>query len=130
MSVTFFMPEAPTEQYIPYADDPTFVDTRPVFPFTDMNLSNSNAVAILEVIAPFSDLVSLCGSWDGLLLDRVIQNTLVALNMRVEALVTPTVVDGNFIFCGRDKDYVERRLHEMLYLLTTAKKHGYAVAYG
>lgn len=49
MSVTFWCPDAPTEPYVPYPDkDPDYVEQRSTLP--ELNLANSNAVAMLELM--------------------------------------------------------------------------------
>ena len=128
VSITFFIPGAPVELVAPYADDPEYTEVRPVKPYIDVNMANSNAHAIMKVIAPFTVDFEY-GEWKDDVLDTVIQNTLKALNTNHERLTTPTVVDGNFISFGRDVDYVTRRLRDMLELLTVARRYGHSVCY-
>lgn len=128
MSVTFFCPEAPTETFVPYEDEPDYTETRPVAPFTEVNMANSNAIAILAVVMPSA--VYYGGTWEGGVLDTAIKNTTLALNRNPESLTTPDVHDGNFHMFGRDMDYVTRRLTELLHLFVTAKQHGLRVCYG
>lgn len=128
MSVTFFCPEAPTETFVPYEDEPEYTETRPVAPFTEVNMANNNAIAMLRVIMPAS--VDLYGTWEGSVLDKAIKNTLLALNRDLESLTTPDVHDGNFHMFGRDKDYATRRLTELLNLFVVTKQHGFRVCFG
>lgn len=128
MSVTFFCPDAPTETFVPYEDEPEYTETRPVAPFTEVNMANSNAIAMLRVIMPAA--VDWCGTWEGGVLDTAIKNTLLALNRDPESLTTPDVHDGNFHMFGRDQDYVTRRLTELLNLFVVAKQHGFRVCFG
>lgn len=129
MTITFFIPGAPTETFVPYEDEPDYTEERPVKPYTEVNMANSNAVAILRVIAPFAD-DPFGGKWEGAVLDTVIKNTMKALNLNPEGLVTPTLREGNMITFGRDMDYVTRRLSDMLELLTVARTYGHPVCYG
>lgn len=129
MSVTFRCPEAPKEIVVPYDDEPEYSEERSVSPYTELNFANSNASDILRQIDPNADFESLCGRYSGATLDTVIANTLLALNSKTEVLVKPTTRDGNIISFGRDPDYVERRLGELLSLFVAAKKAGYSVVF-
>ena len=130
MSVTFFMPDAPTEKYEPYPDEPGYMEERPVAPFTELNMANSNAVAILAVIDPGADYTG--GRWEGEKLERVFKRTMKALNRgaTVSSLTLPARQEGNFYEGGRDVEYVTRRLTEMAELLRVAIQHRMAVNYG
>lgn len=128
MSVTFFIPDAPTEVVYPYPDEPEYRETRPVAPFIELNMANSNAADVLEKIAPWAD--PYCGTWGEGELRRVQRATMLVLNRDPASLVKAPVQDGNFYECGRDMDYVTRRLTQMLTLVTVALQHGLSVSYG
>ncbi len=131
MSVTFFMPDAPTEQWEPYPEEePGYLETRPVAPFTEVNMANSNAVAILAVIDPGADYTG--GRWEGEKLEAVFKRTMKALNRgdTVASLTLPAAQEGRFYECGRDVDYVTRRLTDMAELVRVAIQHKFPVNYG
>lgn len=130
MSVTFWMPEAPTEKVQPYDDEPDYWDERPVAPFVEINMANSNAAAIMAVIDPAGD--ASCGRWEGEKLQAVFQRTMKALNREgtVASLTEPDRQEGRMFYCGRDEDYVTRRLTDMATLLRVAIQHNMAVSYG
>lgn len=134
MSVTFWVPQAPTVKVAPFEDEPDFFVDEPVAPFSELNLSNSNAAAILAVVAPHLDFSDgdLCGRWEGDELDRVISATTKALNKRsmVSSLVVPDSQEGRIVTFGRTQEYVERRLSDLLDLLVAARRHNYYVSFG
>ncbi len=129
MSVTFWIPQAPQVRVEPYPEEePGYMETRPAAPFIEMNLSNSNACAMLDLILPGADING--GAFEGELLHRVRRNVFKLLNINPEKFVEASVVEGNFYSGGRDMDYAHRRLTEMLVLLTLAIQHGFHVVYG
>ena len=73
MSVTFWMPDAPTQRVAPYPDEPDFFVNEPVAPFTEINMATGNACAILALVSP-QDLdpegYDPCGTWDQAALAR------------------------------------------------------------
>lgn len=136
MSVTFFCADAPTEKFEPYPDDePGYTETRPVAPFTEINLANGNAFDILRVLDP-AVAPDYCGTWDQGKLRAIHARLMVTLNTaRRDALVTPDTVTQEPGCCvmhsfGRDAEYVTRRLTQFLDLITVALQHGYDVSYG
>ena len=133
MSVTFFIPNAPTEVVHPYADEPDYTETVPVAPYFDINVSNSNAVALLTILDPGADVSrGLVGKWSGDKLHYVLKRTLKALNIEscTKGLLFDGYQDGNFVYCGRDQDYMTRRLTAFAQLLQLAIKNGEEVCYG
>lgn len=129
MSVTFFIPQAPVERIQPYPDtSPEFWDVVPVAPFSELNLSNSNAAAILQAVAPWAD--SCCGTWEGETLHRVRKSIARVLNQTPEILVVEGRVEYNYVMQGRDLAYVYDRLTRLMEIIVTATKHGFYVCYG
>lgn len=131
MSVTFWIPQAPTELVRPFADEPEYTCEEAIPPFTEINMANGNARAILEMIYP-EDGGDLCGQWEGPILDKIIRRLLDAVNRRasVEALTIDTMIFGrNRVLCGHDEDYVRGRLTQLMVLARAAKDHGFYVVY-
>lgn len=120
MSVTFWMPQAPTERVQPYPDEPEYWEDRPVAPFIEFNLSNSNAAAMMRLLCPAAthdSEIEPCGEFSLEEMARLRQQCILVLNTTRKELeyVDPfierkpghaTVHHG-----GRDEDYVTRRLN-------------------
>jgi hypothetical protein len=70
-----------------------------------------------------------CGEWAGQKLHVVRETCFRILNTRPHLWESPTVQDGNFITCGRNEDYVGRKLTAMLELLAVATKLGDSVVW-
>ncbi len=129
MSVTFWMPQAPQVRIEPYPDDePGYFEIVPASPFTELNMANSNAADLLELLG--KDTEYLCGEWEAKDIDAVYVKTMILLNKRPDVYMRDTVVEDNFISCGRDMSYVTRRLTDMLELLKVAREHGFCVCFG
>lgn len=130
MSVTFFMPDAPTVKIQPYEDEPNYWEEVPASPFVEINMANSNAAAILAVIDPGADYTG--GRWELEKLHAVFKRTMKALNRddTVSSLILADTQVGNLFECGRDMDYVTRRLTDMANLLRIAIQHKMPVNYG
>lgn len=129
MSVTFWMPQAPQVRIEPYPEDePGYFEEVPVAPFTEVNMTNANAAALLALLGQYTE--DLCGEWAGAKLDSVHRKVMILLNTTPERFMEDHYVQGNFISSGRDMDYVTRRLTDMLHLLTVAKRYGFRVSYG
>lgn len=147
MSVTFWCPEAPTEKKTvtcwvcdgEFSDDQpcdfckntgTDEETVPVAPFTELNLANGNAQAILDIIDPNGQHPDLTGKWSGDKLSEVLSNVTRTLNTnRRELLVINDSHYGNMSSRGRDLNYVIRRLTTFQHLLKAAQEHGYRVVF-
>lgn len=133
MSVTFWMPQAPVTRVQPYPEDePDYWVTEPVAPFTEVNMANGNALAMLDLMLPGLDHGDMCGQWEGDTLAQVHRNCMRALNSpeRRGGALADDVQEGNFLMFGRSDDYVTRRLKQMLELVTTAQLHGFYVSFG
>lgn len=147
MSITFWAPEAPTREVVPFPDqDPDFKQQASDLP--EVNLSNTNALAMLE-------LMGLPAAYDGEVppeaMGPVIERLMRAANepgARAPALLEPAVVQGalrpraqedNVTYLGRgptvciggrDDAYVARRSRHLLELFTQARAKGYRVCWG
>jgi len=140
MSVTFWMPRAPTQRVAPYSDEPDFFVNEPVKPFMELNLTAGNANAILQLISPddVGDEYDPCGTWDQAALARVRTATIRALNTQIDsrALLAPTDTGGpgtgmcRVITGGRSEQYVTKRLEGFLALTKVAMDHGFDVSFG
>ncbi len=103
MSVTFWCPDAPTTEVVPYPDtDPDFVDQVSELP--EINLSNSNARALLEMIGlPCSgDLVGMIqpdelSAW----IERL--RSLLDDGLARAPFLEPTTVNGTVLMPGGSK---------------------------
>jgi hypothetical protein len=126
------MPQAPVFRHQPYADEPDYLVVDPVEPFTEINLSNMNATAMLAAILPDEDHEELYGAWEGAKLAQVQANCvrLLTNKLRRSTAYLEPVQEGNWFTGGRDEEYVYRRLSELLELVTVAQEHGFYVSYG
>ena len=154
VSVTFWCPDAPCERYIPYPDEPDYVESRSILP--ELTVSNSNAQAICELAGLVSDeyqsgelsVAELDGPMKRL---RALMEDSVA---RAAGLEPPTFNDevlpngttfaaayhelgtsrrrlGCVVFSlGRSDDYLRDRAARLLALFEAAKQHGYRVVWG
>lgn len=142
MSVTFWMQQAPLERVQPYEDEPDYFTQQPVAPFTEVNLANSNAIALVEQIDPksvhrYEDGVDVYGEWDMLKLIMV-EGRLRALQtmyQKREQLILDPFVSQQPGQCtmhhgGRDHDYIERLVERMLELVRVAREHEFPVTFG
>jgi len=157
MSITFWCPEAPTEPHVPYPDqDPEFVIQRSTLP--ELNLSNSNALAILDLIGLAKNTESnYCGTVQVSQLSEVITRMHRVLQDPVEraAALEPATVNnvpvvpgqpslGDLLNIklaqknkgptmyggGRTDDYIRTRVSALLSVFEAAKSHGYTVSWG
>lgn len=137
MSVTFWMPQAPTEKVTPYPDEPDYQETRPVAPFTEMNVSNSNAYALMELIDP--SLISedgVFGTWEVKDMPEIRQRIIwvLATKAKEAAYVDPFIQQEpgrcKVFHNGRDEEYVSSRLTSLCLMLATAMEHGFSVSIG
>jgi hypothetical protein len=128
MSIDFWIPQAPVEQYRPFPeDDPDWLSVRPVEPFTELNMANDNAYAFLRELGCHGD----CGEWNADELDRVYRKLMVLRNGTAgERLETPDVKEQNFYMMGRHTAYVQDRLDRLLAIVKAAREHGFSVVWG
>ena len=139
MSITFWIPQAPVERVTPYPDmDPEYREVRCVEPFVEINMTASNANAILALIDPESVNFGEDphGEWDRTALARVRTATLYALNSGAKGDAVLPDEEGTgaggcrVVYYGRDLDYVTRRLENFLALTKVAMDHGFSVTFG
>lgn len=147
MSITFWCPAAPTEEVFekcvycdgtlrhPYVmggvcnscnkEGGEYVQ-RSTFP--EINMSNSNAYAFLEL---FGLELDYCGSIPvEVLPDLAVKAKLLSVGITAPFLEKETVEEGNIILCGRDTEYVRRRGSELFDLFHKAHQAGYPVVWG
>lgn len=140
MSVTFWIPKAPTQRVQPYPiEEPDWWVNEPVEPFFEINLANANAAAILALIDPGSVGVDGCyGSWQVADLARVRSATIKALNTEIQnrAQEDPWESGGpgtgqcRIVSGGRSAEYVTRTLERFLALTKVAMDHGFTIQFG
>jgi hypothetical protein len=143
MSVTFSMNQAPVERYQPEPiDDPEWFSIRPVAPFTEINLGNSNAIAIMQLIDPQNvhyddESVNVYGEWDMAKLDVVYKRVMTLLNKprKQEPLYFDPFVSSKpgcmtVYHGGRDQDYTERTLTHFLEMINVARQHEFPISFG
>lgn len=129
MSITFWMPQAPQVRIEPYPEDePGYYETIPAKPFSEVNMANSNAYALMQLIDPAADPD--CGTWQGDKLHSIRKSLMRLLNLKPEQFCAADFVDGNLHSCGRDMDYVTRRLNDMLVLVVVAIENDFSICYG
>ncbi len=131
MSVTFFIPQAPTTKVQPYEDEPDFWDEEYISPYFDINMSNCNAGAFLREIDPMAADV-LAGQWDRHKLQAIRRKLLRLINSHkeIQSLCDPAYQDGNFYYGGRDEYYILTRARAMLALVKLAMDNGYTISFG
>lgn len=136
MSITFDMPAAPTEEYEAYPEEePGFMMTRPVAPFTEINLSNGNAFDMLRKIDP-ARVPDCFGQWEVADLPRLHRTIMRLLNTnKREELYLDPFIDQSPGKCrmfsgGRDEEHVTRTLQRFLQLISTAQQHGFVISWG
>lgn len=134
MSITFSCQDVAYEEYYPFADSPdpearAFKDTRPVAPFFDLNMANGNAMDLMEAVGIPQNY---CGSMTPAAAKQLLPDVILLLgnNAGVMQLVEPTVREGNMIYCGRDSEYVTRRLTQLATLLALAVKYDKTIVWG
>ena len=129
MSITFFCPDAPTTKIKPYPEEePDYEVEVPLEPWIDINMSNGNAHAFLREIDP-DNASSSEGRWDRAKLEEVKARLLVLQNDPEELVADPARI-GNIRMCGRDMEYVVRRINDLLTLINLTLEHNYEVCYG
>lgn len=156
MSITFWCPQAPTEQFVPYPEDePDYVETRSTLP--EVNLSNSNALAMLELMGLGIGPDSYCGTVDADRLADVIERLkrLVADPVQRTPALEPATVNGvpqgpcqdlasllrmklapveqrgpTVYAGGRSDSYVRSRAQALLAVFEAARAHGFEVVWG
>lgn len=143
MSVTFWMPQAPVErvEFDP-VDWPGDYEIRAVEPFMEINMTTSNAYAILELISP-GDLhvdEDPCGTWEMTDLARIRTRLLKVINGRSEVRAQAYLANQEsggpgsgscrVLIFGRDMEYIDRRLGDFLALTKVAMDHGFSVQFG
>lgn len=137
MSVTFWMDQAPVERIAPYADEPDYYEVRPVEPFTEMNVSNVNAAALMRLVDP--SLISedgVFGTWEVKDMPEIRQRIIwvLATKAKEAAYVDPFIRQEpgrcKVFHGGRDEEYVSSRLTSLCLMLATAMEHGFSVSIG
>ena len=95
----------------------------------ELNVANTNAAAILNLIDPSADYVT--GEWAASRIPGIIKTVMGILNSdKKDALVVETVVDRNVTYIGRDADYVQHRLTALLAVLRDANNRNSPVVWG
>ncbi len=154
MTVTFWCPDAPCESYIPYPDEPDYVESRSTLP--ELTVSNSNAKAICDLVGLVSDECQSgelsVAEFDGpvkrlraLIEDPVARAAgLEPQTFNNEVLTGATTFAaayhehatsrrplGCVVFSqGRSDDYLRDRAACLLAIFDAAKQGGYRVAWG
>lgn len=136
MSVTFWCPQAPMqiERDHPFEDDPDYTEEVPLAPFLEINMANDNAQAFLEQLGYHDS--DLCGTWKVDDLDIIFRKLMCLLNTKSKDELTSKTIDTpassgkmRIIEFGRDEEYVNRRLSQLLQLVQAARSHGFNVNY-
>lgn len=137
MSVTFSIPQAPVIRVQPYDEEPDYFGQEPADPFSGMNVSNSNAVALMRLVEPsFITDEGVLGEWTSDDFPRIRSSIMRALNTRAKeaAYVDPAYTQEpgrcRVYHGGRDASYVQERLNRLLSIVTVAAEHGFTVSIG
>lgn len=132
MSVTLWMPQAPVVRVEPYPEEePGYFTTEPMEPFVEVNMSNVNFREFMAVLLPGRDMdYSGALSFDDCA--RLYRNAFTVRNRDslARSLIAPEVQDGNMLYCGRDVEYVNRRLEQIMDLCMVARANRFEVVYG
>lgn len=131
MSVTFWCPDAPTEERFFDESDPTTAYDAPVAPWLEINMANSNASAMMRAIG-LTGNSEYHGEWSGEYLQDIRRRLMKLANSdeKADQATESDFHGGNFHVFGRDRDYVKRRAQELLTLVTLAIQHNSKVLYG
>jgi hypothetical protein len=144
MSVNFWMEQAALERYQPEPiDDPEWFSIRAAEPFVEINLSNSNAVAIARQVDQSllhydeEGYVSVWGEWNMSKLDEIHARLMTLLNLQskqeplyLDPFISQEPGRCRVISMGRSEEYVERTLTRLLELVVVAREHQFPVAIG
>lgn len=139
MTINFWMPQAPVERVVPYADEPEYFEVREIDGFEGINITAGNANAILALIDPQSvnPREDPYGEWIAKDFPRIITACLIALNTgRKDQAIKPDHDTGprdrycRVISQGRSVDYVQQRLQSFKTLCEVAAQHGFTVNFG
>jgi hypothetical protein len=132
MSITFHIEGAPTERYQPDPNnEPEWWDTRPCEGFYEMNLSNVNAADLLILLGQYKEANELYGKWEQDKISKVLRKVTKIRNTREkDHFEKATTRVGNFIDCGRDSQYVLRRLDTLIMMLKAAKDNQMNIVFG
>ena len=117
MSVTF---ETIDTEYEDVTED-GYTFSQPKEGYISINMANTNAADMLRLLGRNADAVSLCGSWDKEDMHNILRRLVKLKNIdNGSAFEKPTVVSGNMIHVGRDSDYVDLRVKQLMALLKDA----------
>ena len=127
MSVTFFIPDVPTKLIHPFPEEPEYSEEVPVEPFFELNLCNTNAADLIELIAPGHD--HYCGEWNQNQISYIQKNAMKLLNDPTK-YISEAFTERNIHFCGRNMEYTVDRITKILELLKLAVMHNKSICYG
>jgi hypothetical protein len=121
MSITFRLNNTPYRKVtVTEPDGEAWEDTVPEDGWTEINMSQTNAMDLLNLLNRPADAKKQYGTWD-LETVAVIMRRLVKLrNMQSTSFEKTTKVEGNFVEIDRDSEYVDRKLNQMNVLLRSA----------
>lgn len=152
MSITFYCPDAPVRKVAPWPDDPDYEIEESVLP--ELNLSNSNALALLEMAGLERDY---CGTVDvselpalEARLDAVLSNPVERASFIEPTVIGNEVVQGGnsvlnallherltarrsgplVVSVGRSDSYLLDRASRFRALVKEARQHGHAICWG
>jgi hypothetical protein len=126
MSVSFYCLKAPSKIITPYEDEPDYKIEVYLEPFEEINLSNSNAKAILTAMGLLVPDDGIYGEWEVKDLPMIRQRLIALLNKPGKA-TEESYHSGNFYYNGRDDEYVERTCNRLLKLVVAAQEVGYNI---
>ena len=147
MSITFWAPDAPTYEFIPYPEDePDYVENISVLP--EINLSNTNAYAMMEALGETPDY---CGTWTVEELPALLERALKLANQEeLRAPTTSETVESGrelrrgaseenvvsltrscrMVSFGRSDEYVRQKALDFAALFKAAKEGNFSVHWG
>ena len=135
MSVSFFFPGVPEHEVRPYEDEPDYVVMEPIAPFQGLNFANSNIVELMAIVEPNLEF-DMCGTWSVAKCEALLERMRFLRYSGLRALfIKPTTQSGGHttarvIDCGRDENYVNRRMRELEQMLLIAVQNNKEICYG
>ena len=144
MSVTFWIPDAPTHtvwEECCVCEGTGHDDGEPCYycqgkggepvrqsTLPELNMANGNAAAFLADMGFETD--DLCGTWTLYELPTIKTKLQIMLMATGVALEKEPEQIGRIIECGRDREYIECRIQQLMAVVTAAMNNNYSVSWG
>lgn len=121
MSITFRLNNTPYRKVtVTEPDGETWEDTVPEDGWTEINMAQTNATDLLNLLNRPADAKKQYGTWDLETVALIMRRLVKLRNMQSTSFEKTTKVGENFVEIGRDSEYVDRKLNQMNVLLRSA----------